>query len=213
MNEASMKRLHTMILTIWHSGKGKAIKKVNRLVVARGSGRERWIGRAQGIFASETILFDTAHRCHYQWVKSLSHVRLFATPWTIAHQGPSSMEFSRQEYWSGLRNPICHHTFSKPIDNTMQRVNLNVNCGLWVTWYVNGGSSFVTRVPLWWGMLILWEAVPVWGWGWRYWVGQKNCSGFPMRCSGKTQMNFWAKPIYGKSLLPLFSFTVILKPL
>ena len=32
-----------------------------------------------------------------------SHVRLFATPWTVAYQAPPSMEFSRQEYWSGLR--------------------------------------------------------------------------------------------------------------
>ena len=32
----------------------------------------------------------------------LSHVRLFATPWTIAHQTPVSMGFSGQEYWSGL---------------------------------------------------------------------------------------------------------------
>ena len=30
----------------------------------------------------------------------LSHVRLFVTPWTVAHQAPLSMEFSRQEYWS-----------------------------------------------------------------------------------------------------------------
>ena len=35
-------------------------------------------------------------------VKSLSRVRLFATPWTVASQGPPSMGFSRQEYWSGL---------------------------------------------------------------------------------------------------------------
>ena len=35
-------------------------------------------------------------------VKSLSHVRLFVTPWTVAHQAPPSMEFSRQESWSGL---------------------------------------------------------------------------------------------------------------
>ena len=34
-------------------------------------------------------------------VKSLSRVRLFATPWTVAHQAPLSMGFSRQEYWSG----------------------------------------------------------------------------------------------------------------
>ena len=29
-------------------------------------------------------------------------VRLFVTPWTVAHQAPLFMEFSRQEYWSGL---------------------------------------------------------------------------------------------------------------
>ena len=38
-------------------------------------------------------------------VKLLSHVRLFATPWTVAHQAPLSMGFSRQEYWSGLPCP------------------------------------------------------------------------------------------------------------
>ena len=35
-------------------------------------------------------------------VKSLSRVRLFATPWTAAYQAPPSMGFSRQEYWSGV---------------------------------------------------------------------------------------------------------------
>ena len=35
----------------------------------------------------------------------LSCVQLFATPWTIAHQAPLSMGFSRQEYWSGLPFP------------------------------------------------------------------------------------------------------------
>ena len=38
-------------------------------------------------------------------VKSLSRVRLFATPRTAAHQAPPSMGFSRQEYWSGLPFP------------------------------------------------------------------------------------------------------------
>ena len=38
-------------------------------------------------------------------VKSLSRVRLFATPWTVACQAPLSMGFSRQEYWSGLPFP------------------------------------------------------------------------------------------------------------
>ena len=38
-------------------------------------------------------------------VKSLNHVQLFVTPWTVACQAPLSMGFSRQEYWSGLPFP------------------------------------------------------------------------------------------------------------
>ena len=38
-------------------------------------------------------------------VKSLSRIRLVATPWTAAYQAPPSMRFSRQEYWSGLPLP------------------------------------------------------------------------------------------------------------
>ena len=38
-------------------------------------------------------------------VKSLSRVQLFAAPWTVAYQAPPSMDFSRQEYWSGLPFP------------------------------------------------------------------------------------------------------------
>ena len=37
--------------------------------------------------------------------RSLSHVWLFATPWTMAHQAPLSMGFARQEYWSGVPLP------------------------------------------------------------------------------------------------------------
>ena len=41
-------------------------------------------------------------------VKSLSRVRLLATPWTVAYQAPPSMGFSRQEYWSGVPLPSPH---------------------------------------------------------------------------------------------------------
>ena len=41
----------------------------------------------------------------FQLVKSLSRVQLLATQWTVAHQVPPSMGFSRQEYWSGLPFP------------------------------------------------------------------------------------------------------------
>ena len=38
-------------------------------------------------------------------VKSLSLIRLFVTPWTVAYEAPPSMGFSSQEYWSGLPFP------------------------------------------------------------------------------------------------------------
>ena len=42
----------------------------------------------------------------YCSAQSLSHVRLFAAPWTVAHQAPLSIGFSRPEYWSGLPFPL-----------------------------------------------------------------------------------------------------------
>ena len=39
------------------------------------------------------------------WRCTLSYVQLFAALWTVTHQAPLSMEFSRQEYWSGLPFP------------------------------------------------------------------------------------------------------------
>ena len=56
-------------------------------------------------------------------VKSLSRVRLFATPWTVAYQAPQSMEFSRQEYWSGLPFPSpgdLHNPGIEPESPTLQ---------------------------------------------------------------------------------------------
>ena len=71
-------------------------------------------------------------------VKSLSRIRLFATPWTVAYQASPSMGYSRQEYWSGLplpspgdlpnpgiepRSPTSYHTLpseppGKPLVHT-----------------------------------------------------------------------------------------------
>ena len=45
-------------------------------------------------------------------VKSLSCIRLLATPRTAAHQAPPSMGFSRQEYWSGVPLPSPYHWHS-----------------------------------------------------------------------------------------------------
>jgi len=52
-----------------------------------------------------TTLVRGKSRAVEKKVKSLSRVRLFATPWTVAYQAPQSTEFSRQEYWSGLPFP------------------------------------------------------------------------------------------------------------
>ena len=51
-------------------------------------------------------------------VKSLSPVRLLATPWTVARQAPPSMGFSRQEYWSGVPLPSLETYITiRKIDN------------------------------------------------------------------------------------------------
>ena len=51
----------------------------------------------------------------------LSRVQLFETPWTVAHQAPLSLGFSRQEHWSGLSCP------SLPTTDICTFVYLNVN--------------------------------------------------------------------------------------
>ena len=43
--------------------------------------------------------------CIHMHVCMLSCVQLFVAPWSVAHQAPLSMGFSRQEYWSGLPCP------------------------------------------------------------------------------------------------------------
>ena len=61
---------------------------------------------AKLIWMGQIVLLSA---CGYQVLKvkakSLSCVRLFATPWTVAYHAPPSMGFSRQEYWSALPCP------------------------------------------------------------------------------------------------------------
>ena len=69
--------------------------------------RERWQNRIWTSSGSSTLLYASGRDRfeNNKWVKWLSCVRLFATPWTVACQAPPSMGFSRQEYWSGLLFP------------------------------------------------------------------------------------------------------------
>ena len=55
-------------------------------------------------------------------VKSLSRVGLFATPWTVAHQAPPSMGFSRQQYWSGLPFPSPGNLPNPGIEPRVSRI-------------------------------------------------------------------------------------------
>ena len=66
-------------------------------------------------------------------VKSLSRVRLLATPWTAAYQAPPPMGFPRQEYWSGT--PL-------PSPNKNGSYNL-YNEGLWKLSF-----AFYTSLPI-----------------------------------------------------------------
>ena len=71
-------------------------------------------------FSATSLAINKAHNLYfvtgfpfstYLWynacmhAKSLSRVRHFVTTWTVAHQAPPSMGFSRQEYWNGLTFP------------------------------------------------------------------------------------------------------------
>ena len=62
-----------------------------------------------GLLHCRQILYCVSHQIEYSpvanIVKSLSHVRLFETLWTVAYQASPSMGFSRQKYWSGLPFP------------------------------------------------------------------------------------------------------------
>ena len=51
------------------------------------------------------ILFLSLYLIVYLQAQLLHLVRLFVTPWTVAHQAPLSVGLSRQEYWSGLQFP------------------------------------------------------------------------------------------------------------
>ena len=58
-------------------------------------------------------------------VKSLSHVQLLATPWTVAYQAPLPMGFSRQDYWSGvpLPSPITLFTWCFIVYKALARMS------------------------------------------------------------------------------------------
>ena len=77
------------------------------------------------------ICFDTLD---LSFPMRASHGRLFATPWTIAHQAPLSMGFFRQEYWSGL-------PFPTPGDVPHQGSNLGLLYCRWILYCLKHQGS------------------------------------------------------------------------
>ena len=59
-----------------------------------------WKARQNSILTSKSLL-----ACHF------NHVQLFAISWAVACHAPLTMGFSRQEYWSGLSNPLSYIYF------------------------------------------------------------------------------------------------------
>ena len=115
-----------MVLRVWFSivsaVRKEGVKKKGREEAKRGEEKEGREGRTQGscvckperphkIMLTAMMLrsqgdlegWEREGTCVY--AQSLSRVRLFAAPTTVAHQAPLSMGFSKQEYWSRLPFP------------------------------------------------------------------------------------------------------------
>ena len=76
-------------------------------------------------------------------MKSLSRVRLLATPWIAAYQAPPSMGVSRQEYWSGVPLPsptyiICRYQKKK------NQSDVSVNCDAKAQWSLTGLKAILS---------------------------------------------------------------------
>ena len=72
-------------------------------------------------------------------VKSLSRVRLLATPWTAAYQAPPSMGFSRQEYWRGVPLP------SPNISAVALKLHVQRKTYAWILWEAFIPSHFYRK--------------------------------------------------------------------
>ena len=89
------------------------------------------VGRHFTVWATREALitylaFQGMHVC---LLHHFSHVQLFATLWTLAHQAALSMGYSRQEYWNGLPcPPASKHRFGFPV--LVLHVNEMTECGL-----------------------------------------------------------------------------------
>ena len=90
------------------AGQGPELKLQFYVNLKRQVEGGKWKKGLTQVFFPTFSTEDRIQKYHHRKVKeakSLSGVRLFETPWTVAYQAPPSMGFSRQEYWSGLPFP------------------------------------------------------------------------------------------------------------
>ena len=125
----------------------------------------------------------------YLIIQLLSHVWLFVTPWTIAYQDSPSMEFSRQEYWSGLPFPSPEYLV-KPVNPTGNQSwifigrNAEAEAPIFghLIWRVDSlekiltlGKTEVRRRRVWQRIMVEWHH---WTWVWassgRWWRTGKS---------------------------------------
>ena len=99
-------------------------------------------------------------------VKSLSRVRLLATPWTAAHQAPPSMGFSRQEYCHRLLPYVWWVTlYYKELPAWSKKVLQLYFCHFWVSWLWNSHlislklAFLLTKWTKWWPYTSLWRVL------------------------------------------------------
>ncbi|XP_070316363.1 SH2B adapter protein 2 isoform X2 [Odocoileus virginianus] len=90
-------------------GRPRASRKWVESLRSRTGGAERRAGKegSLGEVSEGAGHADSALVCppHLWKMQNVSRVRLFVTPWTVARQAPLSVEYSRQEYWSGVAMP------------------------------------------------------------------------------------------------------------
>ena len=92
-----------------------SVEELKDIVICIPWGRTR-------ILAYHCIVAFLLFPCFCVCAQSLNSVWLFVTPWTVAHQPPPSMGFSRQEYWSGF--PFSYSRGSSWPKDWMQEFNL-----------------------------------------------------------------------------------------
>ena len=97
--------------------------------------RAQWLQHTFVFFLIRLRIFTFSLKVSKCW--SLSRARLFATPWTAAHQAPLSMRFSRQGCWSGLAISISSWS-SQPRDRT----RVSCTAGRFFTHWATREASF-----------------------------------------------------------------------